>query len=98
MSLAPEDLAEIRRAIRETVREEVRDLLGSFAADELLETWEGIACGLPGGMVRSEKWCRDMAEREDNPMPIRYVGRTPTISRRALAAWVLGSRASGISR
>jgi hypothetical protein len=48
------------------------------------ETWKRIT-SLVG---RSERWCRDMAEREVDPLPVFKVGGTVRLNTSDYEAWI----------
>lgn len=49
-----------------------------------VETWFGIAHEIG----RSERWCRYMVRREEDPLPVRKLGGIVRIDKEALEAWV----------
>ena len=50
-----------------------------------VETWKGIAA-----MVnRSERWCRYMARRPQDPLPVFKVGGIVRMTQEDLDAWLL---------
>ncbi len=50
----------------------------------MIETWKGIAlaCG------RGERWCRYMADRKADPLPVLKLGGRVRIPEADLAAWI----------
>ena len=49
-----------------------------------VETWKGIAHALG----RSERWCRYMAQRTDDPLPVFKVGGIVRLNGDDLADWL----------
>ena len=49
-----------------------------------VETWKGIAAELH----RSERWCRYMARRLGDPLPVFKVGGIVRLNREDLDAWL----------
>jgi hypothetical protein len=49
-----------------------------------VETWKGIAFALG----RSERWCRYMAQREQDPLPIFKVGGIVRLNQPDLDDWL----------
>lgn len=49
-----------------------------------VETWKGIAHALG----RSERWCRYMARREEDPLPIFKVGGIVRLNQSDLEGWL----------
>jgi len=49
-----------------------------------VETWKGIAFALG----RSERWCRYMAQRVDDPLPIFKVGGIVRLNQSDLEQWL----------
>jgi hypothetical protein len=64
----------------------MRALMGTF-----VETWKGIAfaCG------RSERWCRYMARRQHDPLPVFKIGGIVRMNHADLEAWVARQRDAG---
>jgi len=62
--------------------------------DTFVETWKGIAfaCG------RSERWCRYMARRAPDPLPVFKVGGIVRLNRGDLEGWVERQRTIGYPR
>lgn len=56
--------------------------------DSFVETWKGIAHALG----RSERWCRYMARRDDDPLPVFKVGGIVRLNREDLEAWLARQR------
>ena len=56
---------------------------------EFVETWKGIADRLG----RSERWCRYMARRELDPLPVFKVGGIVRMTTEDLAGWLGRQRA-----
>jgi len=54
-----------------------------------VETWKGIAYAIG----RSERWCRYMARREDNPLPVFKVGGIVRLNHDDLEDWIAQQRA-----
>ena len=57
-----------------------------------VETWKGIA----GTVSRSERWCRYMAHRGRDPLPIYKIGGIVRINMADLEAWLRRQRAESI--
>jgi hypothetical protein len=53
-----------------------------------VETWKGIAHALG----RSERWCRYMAQRIDDPLPVFKVGGIVRLNGDDLADWLVRQR------
>ena len=53
-----------------------------------VETWKGIAHALG----RSERWCRYMAQREQNPLPVFKVGGIVRLNLIDLEDWLSRQR------
>jgi len=53
------------------------------------ETWKGIA----DAVGRSERWCRYMARRGDDPLPVFKVGGIVRLDAVDLDAWISRQRA-----
>ncbi len=53
-----------------------------------VETWKGIATALG----RSERWCRYMATRSADPIPVYKVGGIVRMNLSDLEAWLLRQR------
>lgn len=49
-----------------------------------VETWKGIAHALG----RSERWCRYMAARPDDPLPVFKIGGIVRLNADDLGAWL----------
>lgn len=61
---------------------------------EFVETWKGIAYAIG----RSERWCRYMARREDDPLPVFKVGGIVRLNQGDLEEWIERQRARSIRR
>ena len=59
-----------------------------------VETWKGIATALG----RSERWCRYMARRGGDPLPVFKVGGIVRLNHNDLEDWLGRQRASSIAR
>jgi len=57
-----------------------------------VETWKGIADALN----RSERWCRYMARREQDPLPVFKVGGIVRLNQDDLEAWLERQRESSM--
>lgn len=57
-----------------------------------VETWKGIAFALG----RSERWCRYMARREENPLPVFKVGGIVRLNQDDLEGWLSHQRRRSI--
>lgn len=53
-----------------------------------VETWKGIAYALG----RSERWCRYMARRDQDPLPVFKVGGIVRLNNDDLEGWLSGQR------
>jgi hypothetical protein len=53
-----------------------------------VETWKGIAHALG----RSERWCRYMAQRSDDPLPVFKVGGIVRLTQPDLESWLRRQR------
>ena len=53
-----------------------------------VETWKGIAHALG----RSERWCRYMAQRIDDPLPVFKVGGIVRLNGDDLSDWLVRQR------
>ncbi len=58
-----------------------------------VETWKGIATALG----RSERWCRYMARRGSDPLPVFKVGGIVRLNASDLEDWLTRQRASSIT-
>lgn len=56
--------------------------------EEFFETWKGIAYK----MARSERWCRYMARREQDPLPVFKVGGIVRLNGSDLNDWLSRQR------
>ncbi len=56
--------------------------------DDFYETWKGIAHKLS----RSERWCRYMARREEDPLPVFKVGGIVRLNGHDLNEWLCRQR------
>lgn len=61
--------------------------MGSF-----VETWKGIAFLVN----RSERWCRYMARRPSDPLPVFKVGGIVRLNKADLDLWLARQRASSL--
>jgi len=59
-----------------------------------VETWKGIAHALG----RSERWCRYMAQRIDDPLPVFKVGGIVRLNGDDLADWLHRQRDRSITQ
>ena len=59
-----------------------------------VETWKGIAYALG----RSERWCRYMARRADDPLPVFKVGGIVRLNGEDLADWLSRQRERTVAR
>ena len=59
-----------------------------------METWKGIAFALS----RSERWCRYMAQREEDPLPIFKVGGIVRLNQSDLDEWLDRQRERSFGR
>jgi len=57
-----------------------------------VETWKGIAVALG----RSERWCRYMARRGEDPLPVFKVGGIVRLNACDLEDWLARQRARSI--
>jgi hypothetical protein len=57
-----------------------------------VETWKGIAHALG----RSERWCRYMARRAQDPLPIFKVGGIVRLTEQDLRGWLDRQRARSL--
>ena len=53
-----------------------------------VETWKGIAYSLD----RSERWCRYMAQRVEDPLPVFKIGGIVRLNTEDLQDWLLRQR------
>jgi hypothetical protein len=53
-----------------------------------VETWKGIAHALG----RSERWCRYMAQRADDPLPVFKVGGIVRLNEEDMTDWLSRQR------
>ena len=58
-----------------------------------VETWKGIATALG----RSERWCRYMARRAGDPLPVFKVGGIVRLNSPDLEDWLSRQRAASIT-
>ncbi len=56
-----------------------------------VETWKGIAFSVG----RSERWCRYMARRGQDPLPVFKLGGIVRLNQVDLEAWVERQRVAG---
>ncbi|MCE9580290.1 MAG: hypothetical protein K8W52_44645 [Deltaproteobacteria bacterium] len=59
-----------------------------------VETWKGIAHALG----RSERWCRYMARRVSDPLPVFKVGGIVRLNTSDLGAWLSEQRDRSLGR
>lgn len=59
-----------------------------------VETWKGIAYSLG----RSERWCRYMARRAEDPLPVFKVGGIVRLNTEDLEDWLARQRHRTINR
>jgi len=62
--------------------------------NDFVETWKGIAFALG----RSERWCRYMARREQDPLPVFKVGGIVRLNKADLDEWLGRERDRSMSR
>jgi hypothetical protein len=62
--------------------------------NDFFETWKGIAHAL----ARSERWCRYMARRDEDPLPVFKVGGIVRLNQPDLEDWIGRQRRRSISR
>jgi hypothetical protein len=58
-----------------------------------VETWKGIAFAVS----RSERWCRYMARRSEDPLPVFKVGGIVRLDKVDLDGWVARQRTRGFA-
>jgi len=56
--------------------------------NDFVETWKGIAYAVG----RSERWCRYMARRHDDPLPVFKVGGIVRLNQDDLNRWLRRER------
>lgn len=61
--------------------------------DTFVETWKGIAHALG----RSERWCRYMARRDQDPLPVFKVGGIVRLNSDDLGQWLHRQRTRTMS-
>ena len=61
---------------------------------EFVETWKGIA----HAMGRSERWCRYMARRAEDPLPVFKVGGIIRLNNSDLGDWIERARSRTMVR
>ena len=59
-----------------------------------VETWKGIAFALG----RSERWCRYMAQHDEDPLPVFKVGGIVRLNQEDLDGWLLRQRDRSLPR
>lgn len=59
---------------------------------QFYETWKGIAHELG----RSERWCRYMARRAQDPLPVFKIGGIVRLNQDDLEAWLLRQRRASL--
>src|SRR6188508_1908819 len=67
---------------------------GEGGMSTYVETWKGIAHALG----RSERWCRYMAQRIDDPLPVLKVGGIVRLNGDDLADWLVRQRDRSITQ
>jgi hypothetical protein len=83
------------RARRSVTRGSARGvLIGPGMSTNFVETWKGIADALG----RSERWCRYMARRPTNPLPVFKVGGIVRLNAADLNDWIAQQRDRSMSR
>ncbi|MCP4445944.1 MAG: hypothetical protein GY811_11450 [Myxococcales bacterium] len=60
--------------------------------NDYFETWKGIAHKLS----RSERWCRYMARREQDPLPVFKVGGIVRMNEPDLVDWISRQRTASM--
>ena len=60
--------------------------------NDFYETWKGIAYKL----ARSERWCRYMARRDEDPLPVFKVGGIVRLNENDLCDWLSRQRAASM--
>ena len=65
---------------------------GDDSMTAFVETWKGIAFALG----RSERWCRYMAQRTDDPLPVFKVGGIVRLESADLEQWLARQRARSL--
>ena len=63
------------------------------ATHDFFETWKAIASALR----RSERWCRYMARRPADPLPVYKVGGIVRLEGEDMLAWLSRQRRAGTS-
>jgi hypothetical protein len=63
-----------------------------MSMSNFVETWKGIATALG----RSERWCRYMARRAGDPLPVFKVGGIVRLNTPDLEDWLARQRAGSI--
>ena len=59
-----------------------------------VETWKGIAFALG----RSERWCRYMAQRDEDPLPVFKMGGIVRLDSADLEQWLARQRERSLPR
>lgn len=59
----------------------------------IIETWKAIAAALD----RSERWCRYMARRSSDPLPVFKIGGTVCLRPDDLDDWLSRQRAQSLA-
>ncbi len=62
--------------------------------NEFVETWKGIAYSIG----RSERWCRYMARRDNDPLPVFKVGGIVRLNHEDLEGWLSRERDRSLVR
>jgi hypothetical protein len=68
--------------------------MGPGMSTNFVETWKGIAEALG----RSERWCRYMARRTTDPLPVFKVGGIVRLNASDLNEWIALQRDRSMSR
>jgi hypothetical protein len=69
-------------------------LYAAVTMSNFVETWKGIAHALG----RSERWCRYMARRTSDPLPVFKVGGIVRLTAADLNDWLSRQRATSLGR
>jgi hypothetical protein len=68
--------------------------MGHGMSSNFVETWKGIADALG----RSERWCRYMARRTSDPLPVFKVGGIVRLNKTDLEDWLSHQRERSMAR